>query len=126
MRKPIALALGVCLALAAPLAAQGNGQKPRERREALTPIYRALQSSPEFHAFKRDLAARPRDAALLERFLQFLPLSPLDYLNIDMEERRYEMMVPREVHELHARWVRLHEEKARELYGDAQVDALLS
>lgn len=127
--RRIALALGACLtlaALAAPLAAQGNGQKPRERREALTPIYRALQSNPEFQAFKRDLVARPNDAALLERFLRFLPLSPLDYLNIDMEERRYEMMVPREVHELHAQWVRLHEEKARDLYGDAQVDAILS
>src|SRR5690349_24751833 len=115
MRKPpsrrIALALGACLALAAlaaPLAAQGNSQKPRERREALTPVYRALQSNPEFQAFKRDLAARPRDAELLERFLRFMPLSPLDYLNIEMEERKFEMMVPRELHELHARWVGLH------------------
>lgn len=135
MRKPLSrrlcLALGACLtvaALAAPLAAQGNSQapKPRERREALKPIYRALQSNPQFQAFKRDLASRPRDTALLEAFLRFMPLSPLEYLNIDMEERKYEMMVPREVHELHTRWVALHETKARQLYGDAQVDALLS
>jgi hypothetical protein len=123
---------GFCLALALasmPAAAQGNGQnppEPRERREALKPVYQALQTDPVFLQFKRDLAARPADAALQESFLRFLPLSPMEYLQIDMKSRHYEVAIPKSVHEAHVLWIRLHEEKARKLYGDAHVDSKLS
>lgn len=130
--RRLVLALGVCLVLAlaaTPLAAQGNGQnppKPRERREVLKPVYQALQNDPVFLQFKRDLAARPADAVLQENFLRFLPLSPMEYFQIDMEVRHYEVAIPKAIHEAHVRWIRLHEEKARKLYGDAHVDSKLS
>jgi hypothetical protein len=121
----------LCLAssLALPLAAQPAADKPagpREIRQSLEPVYKALQKDPEFLRFQRELAARPRDAALQESYLRFLPLSPLEYLKIDMEVRHYEVAVPRQMQEAHGRWVRLHEARARELYGHAKVDSLLS
>lgn len=125
-----AWALGVCLALAlaaSPVVAQPGGQpSPRERREALIPVYLALQSNPQFLQLRQDAAARPGNAALLEALLRFLPLSPLDYLEIDMELRRYEMAVPKSVHEAHIQWISFHEQKARQLYGSAYVDSLLA
>ncbi|HEX8098695.1 MAG TPA: hypothetical protein VF660_00660, partial [Actinomycetota bacterium] len=130
--RQVVWALGICLAAAlaaAPLAAQPNGQKPptpQERRQALKPVYLALQSDPQFLNFRQQLAARPNDAALIENFLKFLPLSPLDFAQIDMDVRHYEMAVSREIYEAHTRWVQLHETKARQLYGDAQVDRVLS
>ncbi|HEX6904724.1 MAG TPA: DNRLRE domain-containing protein [Thermoanaerobaculia bacterium] len=119
----LSLTLGLCLA-AAPLLAQSQAPKPRERREALKPVYRALQSDPEFRRLKGEALARPADAALQEALLRFLPLSPLDYLQIDMDERHYELQIPKPVYDAHARWVLLHETKARQLYGDAHVDSL--
>jgi hypothetical protein len=129
--RQVVRVLGVCLAatlLAAPLFAQPGGQpsSARERRAALKPVYLALQTDPQFLSFVQQLRARPNDAALQESFLKFLPLSPLDYLEIDMEVRHYEVAVPKIAHEAHARWVALHETKARQLFGDAHVDSVLS
>lgn len=132
MRKPPSRrhVLGLCLAVAlaaAPLAAQGQQPpSPKERRESLKPVYLALQSDPQFLAFKQQLAARPKDQALFDSFLRFLPISPLDYLELDMESRFYEMMVPKSVHEAHSRWITFHEQAARGLYGDAHVDSYLT
>lgn len=128
-RRPIlSLGLGLAALLAAlPTPAQPGGPRPPspwERREALRPVYLALRTDPQFLTFQRELAARPHDAALYESFLRFLPISPLDFLQIDMEVRHYEVAIPRPVYEQHARWVRLHEAKARELYGDAHVDSV--
>lgn len=119
----------LCLAgglLAASLTAQPQAPGENARRAQLKPVYLALQSDPQFLAFQRDVAARPQDAALLESFLRFLPLSPLDYLEIDMETRHYEMAVPRAIQDLHGVWIRLHEQTARSLYGDAHVDRFLN
>ncbi|HEX9942187.1 MAG TPA: DNRLRE domain-containing protein [Thermoanaerobaculia bacterium] len=128
-RRSVFLGVGLAAALmAAPLLAQPGQQPPnaRERREALKPVFLALQKDPQFLSFKQQIAARPGDAALQESFLKFLPLSPLDYFAIDMEVRHYEVAIPKAVYEAHARWVRLHETKARQLFGDAHVDSVLS
>jgi hypothetical protein len=120
----LALILGL---LALPLAAQGaKTPTPHERRQALESVYRALQHDPQFLSFKQQLLSHPQDPALRQKLLQFLPISPLDYLQIDMESRHYEIEIPRVVQEAHADWVRLHEPLARSLYGDAKVDSLLT
>ncbi|HYH44191.1 MAG TPA: DNRLRE domain-containing protein [Thermoanaerobaculia bacterium] len=124
----------LCLAssLALPLAAQpaadrpARPQRPQEIRRALQPVYEALKKDPEYQRFQRELAARPKDAALQESYLRFLPLSPIEIFKIDREARRFESAVPRFIHEAHARWVRLHETEARRLYGHAKVDSLLA
>ncbi len=122
-------ALAVCCAvafLASPLAAQPGPFDPKGRREGLTNAYLALQNNPQFLEFKAKLEATPHDAALLEAFLKFMPLSPLDYLQIDMEHRRFEVKVPKFIQDLHAQWVALHPATARSLYGDAAVDSILN
>ena len=110
-----------------PLAAQSAAApEPKDRREALKPVYLALQSNPQFLSFKQQLTERPKDPALVDAVLRFLPLSPLDYLEIDMEHRRYEFMVPKFINEAHKVWVTLHEAQARSQYGDAAVDSILN
>src|SRR3990167_939501 len=51
---------------------------------------------------------------------------PLDYLKIDMEQRHYEIAIPKLFHDWHLRWIEHHEADARALYGDAYVDQALS
>ena len=90
-------ALAICCIvafLASPCAAQTNHRGPEGRREGLKTAYLALQNNPQFLEFKAKLEATPHDSALLESFLKFMPLSPLDYLQIDMELRHYEVVVP--------------------------------
>lgn len=117
----------ICLALlvAAPLAAE-KPPSPQQRREALRPVYNALQTDPDFLRFKKEMASRSKDPALRDNLLKFLPISPLDYLALDMEARHYEIPVPRQVQEAHDRWIRFHEAAARSLFGDAHVDSRLS
>ena len=120
---PALCAAAILAAMAVPAAAQGKPE-PKDRRNTLKPVYLALQSDPQFLSFKQQLAERPHDAALLDAVLRFLPLSPLDYLAIDMENRHYEFSIPRFVYEAHKVWVTLHEVTARSLYGDAAVDSI--
>ncbi|HEX4953813.1 MAG TPA: sialidase family protein [Thermoanaerobaculia bacterium] len=95
---------------------------PTERRAILRPLYDALQKDPRLLALRGGrLSPAARD-----RWLTSLPISPLEVLEIDQQARRYEIMIPGFVHELHARWIQLHPEQARRLYGDARVEAALS
>ncbi|HSN88124.1 MAG TPA: hypothetical protein VL025_15300, partial [Thermoanaerobaculia bacterium] len=55
-----------------------------------------------------------------------MPLSPLEYLQIDMEVKHYEVFVARYMQQLHVRWVKLNEELARDYYGDEKVSQWLS
>ncbi|MGD2116382.1 MAG: hypothetical protein PVG07_15110, partial [Acidobacteriota bacterium] len=63
---------------------------------------------------------------VVDRYLAYMPMSPLEFLEIDMRARFYEVSIPRYLHEWHARWIQLHEEQARGLYGDAYVDRLVA
>ncbi len=96
-----------------------------ERLAAQRASYDALQKDPTFKDFQRQFEAGT-GPELLERYLTYLPISPLDYLEIDMQARHYEIAVPKPVYDEHVRWVQLHAERARELYGDVVVDSLLT
>lgn len=125
-----ALAFALIAALAASTAAaQPRLDKPKskgERTRELMPIYQQLMTDPVYKDLERQLLASPRDAALAEQILRYLPLSPLDLLELDMQVRRYEIPVPKDSFREHVIWVRFHEKRARELYGDPEVDQLLS
>src|SRR4029079_3140132 len=96
-------------------------------------LHRQLRSA--YDAFHRDSGlkalekranANLNDRAAVDAFLKKMPLSPLEYLQIDMEVRHYEVFIPEYILKLHVRWVELNEKRARELYGDEQVDHWLS
>jgi hypothetical protein len=109
---------------AAPAAAVASpGLRPAERRALLRPVYDRLRADPSFRA--RERAVDARDRAELDAWLAALPISPLDYLEIDQLARRYEVAVPRFVHDQHLRWLALHAGEARPLYGDRAVDEAL-
>lgn len=123
--------IALCLiALASPLAARAQeGAKipsPAERRAELRPLYDQMQTDPEIAALRRQLAANGKDAALIDRVLQAMPISPLDYLEIDMQARHYEIPVAKFVYVQHKRWMELHRPAAEKLYGSAYVEGLLS
>ncbi len=88
-----------------------------------------------YDAFKRDATlqelaeranANPKDRETVDALLRRMPLSPLEYLEIDMEVKHYEVAVPSFIQELHVRWIELNEPLARVLYGDERVDQVLS
>ncbi|MEM8963296.1 MAG: sialidase family protein [Acidobacteriota bacterium] len=128
--KPIRIVL--CLLfialLAVPTFAEGKrgDMTESERRDMLRPTYEALQSDDTFASLRTELDGKVREHDVVEAYLAYLPISPLEYLEIDMHARRYEHMVPPFILEWHERWIELHEEKAREIYGDSYVDDRLS
>lgn len=97
---------------------------PTARRQLLMPAYQALRSDSQFAALKQAFAAAPSEATR-DRLLAHMPLSPLDYYEIDMQTRHYELAIPKFVHQHHLRWIELHADLARKLYGDSYVDNAL-
>ena len=118
----IAIALGGLLAAAA-LAqspAESNGLSKSERVRQLIPVYRAAVADPALAA----LAAKvdPRDRASVDAWLRAMPLSPLDYHEITRHLQRSEHPLRKPTLEFHQRWLALHPEEGRRLYGDEAVD----
>ncbi|HEX3130515.1 MAG TPA: proprotein convertase P-domain-containing protein [Thermoanaerobaculia bacterium] len=97
-----------------------------ERMRLLLPAYEAVRNDPAIKALDQRASANPRNRAAVDAFLKAMPLSPLEYMEIDMERRHYEIVVPRFVQEFHVRWMELHESLARSIYGDEHVDQVLS
>jgi subtilisin-like proprotein convertase family protein len=113
------------------LVATGAARAQEEVRSAET--MQKLRSA--YDAFKRDTSVREiekrananlKDRAAVDALLKRMPLSPLEYLQIDMEVRHYEIAVPSFMQELHVRWMRLNEPLARSIYGDEHVDQVLT
>ena len=96
-------------------------------------LHRQLRSA--YDAFNRDSSlkilekkanANLNDRAAVDALLKRMPLSPLEYLQIDMEVRHYEIFIAEYMLKLHVRWVELNDRRARELYGDEKVNQWLS
>ena len=104
----------------------GGGLGKERRLELLRPLYEQVRRDAGLRALEPGRRGRMNDPATVEAYLRALPLSPRDYLEIDMQARRYEVMVPRFIEEWHVQWMRYHEAEARKLYGAAHVDARLS
>jgi len=131
-RKFLYLAVGVsllpALLLSAPLASQEMElapPSPRELRQQLLPVYQEVILDARYLAFWNQLEGHLDDQGLVDRYLRFLPISPKEMLEIEMETRRFEVVLPRMIFEWHLRWIELHPEKARQFYGAEVVDRVL-
>jgi len=92
----------------------------------LRAAYDAFNRDAGLKALEKRANANLNDRAAVDAFLKRMPLSPLEFLQIDMEVRHYEIFIPEYILKLHVRWVELNEKRARELYGDEKVDQWLS
>lgn len=122
------LALGLILVALCVLVPQipAAGQEERSREElraVLQPIYVQLLTDPQFRALAATLPGNMDKPAVVDRYLTYLPLSPKEMLELDMERRHYEIMMPPHIEEWHHRWMELRPDKAREHYGDDALSA---
>ena len=122
------LLVGLCLAA---LARTGTARADEimskaELQKMLRAAYEAVHRDPSIKALDKQASANLKDRAAVDAFLKKMPLSPLEYMQMDMEVRHYEIMVPKFIQELHVRWIELHEPQARRMYGDDHVDQILS
>jgi len=109
---------------------QGQAEDPVARSRAalrleLETAYKSLATDAKFRALESRLAGNMDNAKIVDEYLAYMPISPLEFLEQDMKARRYEFGIPRFIHRWHLRWVQLHEVRARALYGNQYVDAVL-
>lgn len=97
-----------------------------ELHKRLLPLYLAAKADRQLLASDPSLIGKKDDRAAMDAFLKRMPLSPLAFMQIDMERGHYEIHVPLFIQELHERWIELNEAKAREQYGDTHVDQVLA
>jgi len=120
------LVAALLITVLVPAAALADGDGKPQVREKLLPVYQQLLLDPQHKALERGMIGRWDDPAAVERYLRALPMSPLELLELKMFSERFEIAVPKGIHDLHRQWVKLHETSARALYGDAYVERLLA
>ncbi len=119
----------VCVALSIFLLGIGvihAAPTPSELRQSLTPAYHQLQNDPTFLSLRAATVGHESERAMVEPYLQYLPMSPKELMEIDMNQRRYEHMIPPFIIVWHERWMAMHESLARQHYGDAVVDEVFA
>lgn len=119
-----ALCFGTLVMCVSARAEEGPSEKLRERR--LRAAYRTFNQDAALKALEQKVMGNLKSRAAVDDLLKKMPLSPLEYLEIDMEVRHYEIFIPRYIQELHVRWIEINEPLARELYGDERVDQILT
>jgi subtilisin-like proprotein convertase family protein len=92
----------------------------------LRPAYDAYNRDASLKELEKRANANLKDHAAVDALLKRMPLSPLEYLEIDMQVKHYEVVIPRFIQELHVRWMQLNEPLARSIYGDEHVNQVLS
>jgi subtilisin-like proprotein convertase family protein len=127
-RKLRTLCAVVCLAIlattGAALAEQGLSKAALKAR--LRAAYDAFNADAGLKALEQRAFANTKDRAALDAFLKRMPLSPLEWRQIDMEVKHYEIFIPKLIQDLHVRWIEVNDPLARRLYGDVTVDRVLS
>lgn len=131
MRSTTIAGIAVSFALMATPAATAQptpegGRTAHTIRQQLQPAYLQLKTDPTFDALRRQVATDPRDEAAVDRYLQYLPMSPKELLELEMHTRRFEIVIPEFVLAWHERWISLHQDEARALYGDPEVEGVLA
>jgi subtilisin-like proprotein convertase family protein len=115
----------VALAMTGP--ARAEEERANEALEKkLRAAYEAFKQDTSVKALEKQANSNLKNREAVDALLKRMPLSPLEYLEIDMEVRHYEVFIPSYIVQLHRRWIRLNEELARDYYGDERVDMLLS
>ncbi len=121
----------LCLVAQAVMATTGTARADEAMSRAalqnkLRSAYDAFNRDASLKALEKRAVANLEDRTAVDAFLKKMPLSPLEYLQVDMQVRHYEIFVPRYMQELHIRWIELHESLARQMYGDEYVNEVLT
>jgi hypothetical protein len=85
-------------------------------RQEMLDAYQRVVQDPQYHALLGQLQGNLNNRAVVDRYLSFLPISPLEMLKIDMELNRYELGIPKIIFQFHERWKQLHPEAAKRYY----------
>jgi hypothetical protein len=120
-----ALSLALTLALAMPLAsafAEGLGPMSPEQRQALMDTVRQLHQDPQFQALKGQLKGNLNNRAVVDNYLRYLPISPLQMLRVEMEMGRFEFAVPPVIHQQEQRWMELHPAAAAKMRTEESAE----
>ena len=108
------------LALLAPVApsyaAEGLGVDPQFRQEVFE-IYKRVAQDPQYHALKGRLRGNLNNRAVVDQYLAFLPISPLEMLKAEMHAKKFEFGIPKIIFQYHQRWKQLHPDAAKKYYG---------
>jgi subtilisin-like proprotein convertase family protein len=116
----------IALAATGSARAEEDGPSKAALQRKLRVAYDAVRSNPGLREEGRKATANLQDRAAVDAFLKKMPLSPLEYWQMDMQARHYEVFIPSFIQELHVRWVELRESLARQLYGDEYVNQVLT
>src|SRR5215210_8196418 len=105
--RALGLALLVALSVPMMLAAEGVSLKPELKKE-VRDTYKRLQKDPDYLAMRNTLKGHMLNRAVVDRYLTYLPISPLEIFNLDRWAHRSLMAVPDFIEAYHERWKQLH------------------
>jgi subtilisin-like proprotein convertase family protein len=127
LRMTRSLSTALCLAaLLATGTARADETMTKAQEKKVRDAYDAANRDPGIKGLEQRAAANLRDRPAVDAYLKRMPLSPLEYLEIDMEVKHYEIFIPSYMQDLHVRWIEVNEPLAREHYGDERVNQWLS
>jgi len=112
--------LGWLLLVPSAQAAEGLGVDPQYRQEVFD-TYQRVVKDPQYQALKGRLRGNLNNRAVVDQYLAFLPISPLEMLKAEMHARKFEFGIPKIIFQYHQRWKQLHPEAARKYYGAAKA-----
>ncbi|HEV2854480.1 MAG TPA: sialidase family protein [Thermoanaerobaculia bacterium] len=117
-----ALGFALLIALLIPMAliAEGERIKPELKKE-VERIYFRLKTDPQLQTLQARLKGNMLNRAVVDPYLSYLPISPLEIFNLDRWTHRWLISVPDYIETYHERWKKLHPAEARRFYG-AQRD----
>ncbi len=118
------LVLGLLLVLLAPAGRLFAAEVVKgEFRQEMVDLYQRVVQDPQYHALIARLQGNLNNRAVVDQYLAFLPISPLDMLKIDMQVKRYEFSIPKITFQFHERWKELHPEAAKRYYPNEPAAA---
>ncbi len=93
--------------------------KPEFKKEVRA-AYTQLKNDPRYQVVEGRLKGNMRNRAVVDSYLSFLPISPLEIYRIDRWTHRWLMPMPDYIEAYHERWKELHPTKALRFYGRAE------
>jgi len=125
-QRSAALLASILILLAATFAAApalaGEGRPSPEAVQA----FEQLKGDPHFQGLKQGLRGHLHDRAVVDAYLQYLPVPPMALHHAERWLTRSEMPVPRVLAEWNLRWLHLHPEKAAHWREAGTADAAMA
>jgi Big-like domain-containing protein len=98
------VSISICIVLVFSITSSAYAQSEDIKRN----IYRQIMRDSSLIQLMDEVRRDPSDRAKMDTLLIRLPISPLDIFRIRMEEGFREYLIPREVIQLHHRWLDFH------------------